>query len=70
MQSDGKFRCPSCSGLDIRKSLPKGALDSIMLLFSRKPFRCRRCERRFYSTHELVTREETATQAHADQHAG
>jgi hypothetical protein len=41
-----------------------------MLLFSRTPFRCRRCERRFYSTHERFAREETATQAHANQHAG
>jgi hypothetical protein len=24
-------------------------LDSLMLLFRRTPFRCRRCERRFYS---------------------
>jgi len=49
MMSEHKMRCPSCDGIDIRKSLPRGVMDTIMLQFSRKPFRCRRCERRFYA---------------------
>ena len=46
--SELKLRCPSCDGQDIRHSLPRGILDNVMLLFGRKPFRCRWCERRFY----------------------
>jgi hypothetical protein len=49
MLSDGKFRCPGCGGLDVRHSLRRGAIDSLMLMFHRTPFRCRRCDRRFYS---------------------
>jgi uncharacterized C2H2 Zn-finger protein len=46
--NEQKLRCPNCHGADIRHSLPRGILDSIMLSFGRSPFRCRRCERRFY----------------------
>ena len=48
-----KLRCPSCGGADIRHSLPNGILDSMMLAFGRSPFRCRRCERRFYQNTAL-----------------
>jgi hypothetical protein len=34
--------------MDIRHSFPNGLLDSIMTSLGRKPYRCRRCERRFY----------------------
>jgi len=43
-----KPRCPSCGGSDIRHSKPGGILDALMLACSRSPYRCRRCERRFY----------------------
>jgi DNA-directed RNA polymerase subunit RPC12/RpoP len=55
-ESDDKIRCPSCGGLDVRHSLPRGILDSIMGVFHKTPFRCRRCERRFYSE-ELLPEE-------------
>jgi hypothetical protein len=48
MNSDDKFRCPSCGGADIRRSLPGGLLDSLMMVFGKAPFRCRGCRRRFY----------------------
>ena len=54
--TDGKFRCPGCGGLDVRHSLRRGALDSLMMVFHRTPFRCRRCDRRFYSTLNRVQR--------------
>jgi hypothetical protein len=43
-----KIRCPSCGGADIRHSLPRGLLDSLMMAFGKAPFRCRGCERRFH----------------------
>jgi DNA-directed RNA polymerase subunit RPC12/RpoP len=48
LSSDDTVRCPSCGGADIRHSLPRGLLDSFMMAFGKTPFRCRRCERRFY----------------------
>jgi DNA-directed RNA polymerase subunit RPC12/RpoP len=48
MSADDKLRCPSCGGADVRHSLPRGLLDSFMMAFRKAPFRCRRCERRFY----------------------
>jgi hypothetical protein len=62
MFADVKFRCPGCGGLDVRHSLRRGALDSLMLLFHRTPFRCRRCDRRFYSP---LNRSQAATEAGA-----
>ncbi len=47
--SDPKLQCPRCHGSDIRHSLPRGILDSLMMAFGKKPYRCRRCERRFYA---------------------
>ena len=73
MSSTGKFRCPSCGGLDIRKSRRGGPFDSIMLLFDRTPFRCRRCHRRFYSTRNRQEAEAAAAAGHeepVDQRAG
>jgi hypothetical protein len=29
--------------------MPRGFLDSVMMAFGKKPYRCRRCERRFYA---------------------
>jgi transposase-like protein len=43
-----KIRCPSCGGADVRHSLPRGLLDSLMMAFGKAPFRCRGCERRFH----------------------
>src|ERR1019366_2772813 len=48
LSSDDTVRCPSCGGADIRHSLPRGLLDWFMMAFGKAPFRCRRCERRFY----------------------
>ncbi|MGD0778629.1 MAG: hypothetical protein ABSC05_38100 [Candidatus Solibacter sp.] len=48
MSADDKLRCPSCGGADVRHSLPRGLLDSLMMAFGKAPFRCRGCERRFY----------------------
>jgi len=45
----------------VRHSLPRGILDSIMGVFHKTPFRCRRCERRFYSE-ELLPDEESEDQ--------
>jgi hypothetical protein len=56
--------------LDIRHSLPRGPLDSVMLLFGRTPFRCRCCERRFYSARDRTAHQGTAADAQIDQHAG
>ena len=33
--------------------MPRGFLDSVMMALGRKPYRCRRCERRFYA-HPIV----------------
>jgi hypothetical protein len=41
-------RCPTCGGLDYRRSHAKGLLDYIMAAAHRKPMRCRHCGRRFY----------------------
>jgi hypothetical protein len=60
-KSDDRIRCPSCGGPDVRHSLPRGILDSIMGVFHKTPFRCRRCERRFYSE-ELLPDEESEDQ--------
>jgi DNA-directed RNA polymerase subunit RPC12/RpoP len=48
LTSDDKLRCPNCGGADIRHSLRRGILDWLMNVFDKAPFRCRRCERRFY----------------------
>ncbi len=41
-------RCPRCGRYEVRPSLQRHAMDTVMGLFSRKPFRCRFCSRRFY----------------------
>ncbi len=41
-------RCPSCDGIDVRRSWPKGLRDRIMIRFEKPPLRCRSCGRRFY----------------------
>ena len=64
-----KFRCPSCGGADIRHSLPRGLWDSFLMAFGKTPFRCRRCERRFYrhtATPALAEPEARTETARAD----
>ena len=56
MRTDDNLRCPSCSGADIRHSLPRGFLDSFMTMFGKAPFRCRRCDRRFYGQTTILSR--------------
>ena len=41
-------RCPECNGVDVRRSYPKGLLDSIMIRLGKPPLRCRGCTHRFY----------------------
>jgi transposase-like protein len=46
---DGKLHCPNCGSPDVRRSHSRGLLDRLMVIFHKSPFRCRQCERRFYS---------------------
>jgi hypothetical protein len=43
-------RCPRCGGRDVRSSLRRGFLDSLMVALKRHPFRCRACKCRFYKS--------------------
>jgi hypothetical protein len=45
---DAIIRCPTCGGSDIRRSLPRGPVDYVLIKLGRTPLRCRLCERRFY----------------------
>jgi hypothetical protein len=45
---DGIIRCPACGRTDVRRSLPRGLIDSIFLMLGKKPVRCRGCECRFH----------------------
>ena len=40
-------KCPNCGSHDTRKSLPRGVLDTFILMFGRWPYRCRKCSYRF-----------------------
>ena len=51
------MRCPSCGGADVRHSLQRGIVDSFMKAIGRTPYRCRRCERRFYRRVDATARE-------------
>ena len=64
---DGKFRCPGCGGLDVRHSLKRGLVDALMEMFSRVPFRCRGCARRFYSMEPYEETEEDAVETEHQQ---
>ncbi len=61
MPSDGKIRCPSCNGLDIRHSFQRGIVDGMMSMMGRTPHRCRCCERRFYVHNALARQQNAAT---------
>ena len=67
VSADDKLRCPSCGGADIRHSLPRGLLDSLMMAFGKEPFRCRRCERRFYRHTTILSRPEADKEADTAQ---
>jgi hypothetical protein len=41
-------RCPNCGRRDVRRSYARGSIDLFMRMFSRNPFRCRSCGKRFY----------------------
>jgi hypothetical protein len=41
-------RCPSCDGVDVRRSYPQGLRDAIMIRTGRPPLRCRGCNYRWY----------------------
>jgi hypothetical protein len=60
LPSENKTRCPACDAQDIRHSLPRGLLDSVMAIFGRTPRRCRCCERRFYV--KALAQPETVTE--------
>jgi hypothetical protein len=45
---EGIIRCPACGRTDVRRSLPRGLIDSIFLMLGKKPLRCRGCECRFH----------------------
>jgi len=65
--ADGKFRCPNCGGLDVRRSMRRGLLDSAMTMFHRCPFRCRACSHRFFASEtEPEEIDEHALEEHAD----
>jgi len=40
--------CPKCGSVDIRLSHSERILDFILRTFSRAPYRCRSCRKRFY----------------------
>ena len=45
-----KKRCPNCFGTDTRPSYPGHLKDQLMkALFKMDPYRCRRCQKRFFS---------------------
>jgi len=47
--SETPMRCPKCGGRDVRRSYSRHHIvDTFMLSFHRRPFRCRFCECRFY----------------------
>ncbi len=44
-----KRRCPECHGRNVRRSIRYGILDTwILPLFMLRPFRCDRCDRRYF----------------------
>jgi hypothetical protein len=59
---DGKLRCSNCGSPDVRRSHSRGLLDRFMVMFRKAPFRCRRCERRFYSQHTARLQRHTVEQ--------
>jgi DNA-directed RNA polymerase subunit RPC12/RpoP len=63
--AEGKIRCPSCGGVDVRRSLPRGLVDRFFLLFGKRPVRCRACEYRFYRS--LPNLPEAALDVNPDQ---
>ena len=40
-------QCPKCGSHDTRKSYTKGAFDTAVRIFGYRPYRCRKCSRRF-----------------------
>ena len=40
--------CPKCGSIDIRVSHSERMLDFLLKTFSRAPYRCRSCRKRFY----------------------
>jgi len=40
--------CPKCGSTDIRGSQSHRMLDFLLKSFSRRPYRCRSCRKRFY----------------------
>jgi len=40
--------CPDCGGKKIRRSRPRGFLESMILPLFYRPFRCEECDRRFF----------------------
>ena len=41
----------------MRRSLQRGIVDSVMKAMGKMPYRCRRCERRFYRRVDATARE-------------
>ncbi|MEO8098088.1 MAG: hypothetical protein ABI811_10335 [Acidobacteriota bacterium] len=44
----GKFTCPKCGSVDIRRARSEGFLVSLFQMVGRWPFRCRSCRTRFF----------------------
>lgn len=44
----GLPRCWKCGAPKVRRSTPRGAVDSLALVFLLVPYRCRGCRIRFY----------------------
>jgi hypothetical protein len=47
-------RCPGCWKRDVQRSRSRGLKDVVARAFSLVPFRCRACQRRFYSRTEAT----------------
>ncbi len=47
-------RCPSCGSRDVRKSQMEKLLDNLMKSVRLDPFRCRCCQKRFYTRLQRV----------------
>jgi hypothetical protein len=42
-------RCPKCRGFEIERSSRKGLFERVLLLLAQqRPYRCLKCEHRFY----------------------
>jgi hypothetical protein len=48
ISQEESMRCPSCGGVDVRKSLTRSLADAIPGVFGFAALRCRSCRRRFY----------------------